>query len=1459
MEWPPVQMLYLILMSSEFGTPPPDKLQLVEKADAPALKQAPLHTHRPVEIQHIEHSTNIDTSYGEKTWHPSQSIVDLLQNHLDANTSAFEKSRLKLVGISEYKPDQQAILESMSLFAAETDPVVQEVHFHKLVALLESSSGISTLLQDSQQNMNALWQQLQEVRYEVPELKLKLSNGQTSKFVSYTEVATEDSEWQVVGYLIADNGPGFDHALLGLMGATTKGEDDNRRGGLGEGLKMSLAQLNRVGADVRILSRNTDQSWWLKPQVNDGLLSLDGTAVDRKLTVQSPSEGSRTMVDLSQANMTDLQWREIRNILDSRISPEGIAKYVLEFHPDIAPEKLEGDALFQNEVPAGRVYVKGLLVEEDRSDLLWSYNLSDKWAISGRDRKTVDVAILDVAIIDKLTDLTDYESILQIVRLMNDPSTDIIPREVRCLRFIYKLPESQQSLWRQAIEEVFHFESGKTVFCPSNADFEHKRLAEQRGYTLLVVRPEILSMLSIISAAYDPSPVYRLDELVKQLTASDESTETIDKTFNAVLHHMVESYAADNLATIPRSQYQLGNLSFVHKTNSNADRFMTDFPYWVDWYKDTIAVDTDAISNGFARDADLLLATEMFFEWKSSFTDEVQHALGQMVASAVLRHHPELFEVALPSHIAERIAVDVPNIGYTNEQRQKDAVKIAFDYLEAQLYHLATDEDRQQFLASIEATKQLLAGTDADIVKSVPLSSFIYLPFHVAGQLKWVTEELEVADNAKDFPWLKLRRSPDEIDDLQSLNYMLLDIPVGQYKSYGYKAGDQKGRLVISRTDYGYSVDRIEDILTASDTSSHNQAAIDEKAGDNVQSFILGDLLYINLNQPDAQFYEIPTPQTTPLPEKNRGLEFISANTTLDYGSKVWSDPKRILIDAIQNHRDANGGQPPRITFQISNSQGETMDVDMAALTGMPSDWVIVSVSIEDHGTGYTTPYLVQMGSSTKTDADAGKFGEGLKMLTAAATRQQIDLRLESKDWQASPTSTTEQAIDHDTGQSKQFDVLAYNLKWSDRPRDGSMTTFSIFSNGHPWSRQQFEQLQRSEELLVNDAHVPQRIRTWRQWLDILDPRVTDATGNTGLDRFVLPVESEKFYNAYVSVLTDRPGQVFEKNLLIPDAATSLNGSKQLMFGYNLHQSTINTRERNAISPTVFKDTVSQYFNQDAGSVIFKEMLSRAKEDPQTSYYEYELLEESDRVQILLRQAYYDVFGDDAILSIASISEQQHQEELMKVHLERANTVFLPPFLTRRLSKSVYTTADYFKNLEGKEVEVTDQERAQLYTLATRVNQIVDDYYRQMLNDPDKLQYLSKGWLKLGYDQGEVVDVIRDRLAQLSQMNEQDIRVGSSLNPHGGMYKTGQDNRIKIEVSQVLLHNHKAFLEVYLHEVIHHMTGENDFELGFVRGFVALAMQADEHVQRLTKIEQKALSLPLIRKFLNARTRIKRR
>src|SRR5439155_18500258 len=143
-----------------------------------------------------------------------------------------------------------------------------------------------------------------------------------------------------------------------------------------------------------------------------------------------------------------------------------------------------------------------------------------------------------------------------------------------------------------------------------------------------------------------------------------------------------------------------------------------------------------------------------------------------------------------------------------------------------------------------------------------------------------------------------------------------------------------------------------------------------------------------------------------------------------------------------------------------------------------------------------------------------------------------------------------------------------------------------------------------------------------QSWIDVLDPRKVNQYGQRGLERFVLPGQdnNNRYTDGVVTLLTDRPGDVYERGLLIPGES-----DQPRMFGYNVDETIIDTRERNAFSEKLLEGYVREYFRNLTDTEVMRQMLQTIKQNPNTNYYEYRFFKSgtntiSERSKALWRQ-----------------------------------------------------------------------------------------------------------------------------------------------------------------------------------------------------------------------------------------------
>ncbi len=631
-----------------------------------------------------------------------------------------------------------------------------------------------------------------------------------------------------------------------------------------------------------------------------------------------------------------------------------------------------------------------------------------------------------------------------------------------------------------------------------------------------------------------------------------------------------------------------------------------------------------------------------------------------------------------------------------------------------------------------------------------------------------------------------------------------------------YSDGDHEGAIVIKRRGNKITatknVDGKREFIPSGKGSSLFQGSNRWVLDNNVISFHSSTEITVHVDQTAISSGE--------LTETNTGKDFLGANITLDYGGEVWRDPRRILLDAIQNHIDAKNDTIPDIAYTVVDPSGNVQQITKEALATRDESWKIIGMTISDTGEGYPTPYLTMLGKSTKGDDDIGKFGEGLKMLSAAAVRQGIAVNLHSRDWQATPTSYTQTVKDYETGKDKTFDTLGYNLAWQDQSQRGSQTQFSFLT-----LPSDITQLTTTQQAELNDTY-SEKSKIWQAWVDVLDPRKADQYGRRGLTRYVLPKDDRPHTDGIVTLLTDRPGSVYEKGLLIPGEST-----QPRIFGYNVDETIIDTRERNAFNQKLLDAYAREYFYQLTDKDIMRQILETAKQHPEIDYYEYKFFSShnvSDKTKALWRQAYHEVFGDDAVLSLQARldefdrlggSSNTYREELAKAvsaetHLENGNLQRLPPSLTSFFMDHVYTSNDFSKELERADIALPMDDKEKLVQFVRTTNQLMLTILESLDSNTQGRKYLET---VIPRDQLEV------RKAELQGVTPDNIHVKHATFPALGMVER-VNSRPVVSLNQSILGDPVETIGTYVHEASHYLSDQRDFVLGFQRFLMALVM-----------------------------------
>lgn len=365
---------------------------------------------------------------------------------------------------------------------------------------------------------------------------------------------------------------------------------------------------------------------------------------------------------------------------------------------------------------------------------------------------------------------------------------------------------------------------------------------------------------------------------------------------------------------------------------------------------------------------------------------------------------------------------------------------------------------------------------------------------------------------------------------------------------------------------------------------------------------------------------------------KDRNLEtkIIETWSTLDYRAERWGIEK-IPDEMFQNHLPSDSGGTHVWTFL--KIDGEWVDLEnLDADKGYSPE----EICFADDGTGFDYIYTALCHSSKKErETQTGKFGEGIKMYSAAALRNGVDISIQSQNWNARPYA-----------------------KWLYLPQEGRNVSVLCqeITEG-------LEEIKGSRTYLFNPhPDIVKRVLSFKQRIFMyrrdLPPRKIEGEYN-GHQLF----QPEK----------DQPGELFVKE-----------------FKYDLKQTLfltykINGRDADSLL-TPDRDNVKEHELRWILEKIIcnfeqKELIKPLLDDKTAKYFEKNLHfinNNKTKQPHLWMEVFYDLYGENAVL--ASV----HANVNSNVRNRGLRTIELPDGLSRLLQNSGVKKADEILNYQPK-------------------------------------------------------------------------------------------------------------------------------------------------------------------------------
>jgi hypothetical protein len=486
-----------------------------------------------------------------------------------------------------------------------------------------------------------------------------------------------------------------------------------------------------------------------------------------------------------------------------------------------------------------------------------------------------------------------------------------------------------------------------------------------------------------------------------------------------------------------------------------------------------------------------------------------------------------------------------------------------------------------------------------------------------------------------------------------------------------------------------------------------------------------------------------------------------------------------------------------------------------------PED-TITGLTIRDNGSGYYPNDIATMGaSSKKSPLFAGKYGEGQKMVAAAALRSGLDLSYEStvqngaapQGWKAQAVSQSRMVVLG--GNEVKKELVAFDVAQLPAPAEvGSVTTLRL-------------------PQAISDVQSEQ----WGKWVSIIDPRQKDKNGNGGLARYVRQLRkpgSERVHTVgSISVLLDEPGAVYENGLRINP---QVEGSRSLSFGYDVPE-IVTTRERNSYNSARLSQYIGHAFAHTTDAAVVEEVLRKvAKPGRKTEDLDIGRImgksEAATAVWAEVAAAVWpgfvvhsrekmqeDMYGrDDGFMGDERDRERQKERaerarriEANMVHMDKTKVLDVPKGSYYGFTKLLPAAESAIDKMETVLIPAPPAVKRVLSEVVAQSAKTFDDMFteaQRTLSEKALARYpLSEDKLSKG----------RQVLADAEQ------RGGVAIAPVSSAYHGKADNGVVFNEGLLFEGKRRDLAETALHEVAHIVSGQRDYTEEFVSVMYELA------------------------------------
>lgn len=1312
----------------------------------------------------------------------------------------------------------------------------------------------------------------------------------------------EEACFQITAVDVLDQGSGFDAKLTEFY-KSTKTEAKHLRGRFGEGVKMNYTHLLRNGAKVKMRSRFSVEGearegrvWQRRPYLGE-----DGKVYLKSIEVQLPSDaekvsGSSTLIDIVGA---DPEFQEaFRKNIDPR-NPEGLAINCLAYCPhkyyypvskmDVGYSEpatlasvgvsLENDPKYQ--------YLQGLRIEgaEDYMTRLFSYDVLDPTLLKGRDRNQIKDEVRNR--IHNFWRQAESPVLLEtlvkraLVDLQGDDSGTILETNALKSMMAEKYPKNPQQERTQAklyeiLPDILGLRVGEEHVIVSNKDAANEknadllRILENKGYKIIYVGGTMAGdVFERANEFYDGK--YHLYTLEAARGKAQESTTFLSPDHKDVIRTQPVVDAA-------KSEL-IGLLAQSGITNSDIPTIQYLETIDPEVEKPVEAVfDEETKTFHIIVRPDLMLAKtengQGMAYWKRRIQIEMLSTINRSEAfpdrQTALQHAQQFADLLVENTLHDN-APDVRAVPKTfnhviDQSKEKGAMDMLYG-TEEELHDSIRGWHAYEQVSKFECTLNVLQQVAKDL-KSIPpryrseiedvLKNRIVVE---NGEVGYFTCEYSADDESNIYTFHREKISSlkpagqlagDNVYQVEGKIFIPFNTPIVE----GTVVTDQNNRKYLYHNGELLHYDledqynpRFERAELNHDWCLHNgcfslsAGSGDAEARINHLKFALDHLQF------DA-------------PESGKRLEMkilqgtVETPLPVEYGKDEWNNPVRVFQDILQNHIDASPNGNVELLFEVLRN-GKRIWVTGIELTDTFDS--IVGFRVRDNGGGYPPDDLGTMGkSSKKSPLFAGKYGEGQKMVAAAAARKGLDLRFSSvgnyegtqQRWVAAVGTKTEEIVVN--GGKTTAERVVFNVK-SQRP-----------AAEETYSSETILRLPEGSETSVDPE--------LQKWFSIIDPRNTDERGNGGLGRYIINLREGDNSNVidlgYMRILLDEPGAVYENGLLIG------HDPQKNALGYDVPE-VVSTRERNAWNEGRLRAYVSHALEHTTDArfidTLVKELKTRYLENMTSgqeafvhesdlnvgkifqsnkfiasrpywraafaSHFPGYFVHSDGHMNDKIRSAqwdmkYYSESGD-------AMRVEDARQRINDTHMVVANMGHIPQDKILRVYQHEYegyakvlpTAEEYLRTITRQEVPISDEVLQQLRGIvaasASEIKQVIDTIEKRENAQLRSIVSSNEPSSRTPVEASSELARLREQLnfwtsAEQLATTPHSLFVAPSYSGYHGL---AEPHSIGINENLLLPENRLKLVETIRHELLHSLTGLHDYTPEFVMLLLELADQ----------------------------------